>query len=306
MASWQVAIQTRGNYGEILNVARWAQRIGLAALALPDHYLASPSDFTLPAWDHLIHFGGLARETKTIELVDLVSPITFRHPAVYAKTAVTLADMSQGRFVLGMGTGWLEDEHRLFGIDFPPQDKRFDMLEESIAYLLALKNHQSFEGHFYRLEQFEASPAFDVPIVIGGMGMTRTPEIAGRYCDEFNIFPNQAGDVVERIGVCHEAAIAAGRNPMNVRLSYTFSPIAGVDEKRYHLALEKEAAGRKRTPDELEARLQARGIPHGPAARVRDQLSSLSAAGISRFYLQCESSDPNELEEIVAPFLPGD
>jgi alkanesulfonate monooxygenase SsuD/methylene tetrahydromethanopterin reductase-like flavin-dependent oxidoreductase (luciferase family) len=306
MASWQVAIQTRGNYGEILNVARWAQRVGLAALALPDHYLASSSDFSLPAWDHLIHFGGLARETKTIELVDLVSPITFRHPAVYAKTAVTLADMSQGRFVLGLGTGWLEDEHRLFGIDFPPQGRRFDMLEESIAYLHALKNHESFEGRIYRLEQFETSPPFDMPIVTGGMGMSRTPRLAGRYCDEFNIFPNQAGDVVERIGVCREAAIAAGRDPGKVRLSYTFVPIAGVDEDRYHLSLEKEAAERKRTPDELEARLEARGIPHGPAALVSDQLSSLAAAGISRFYLQCESTDPLELEEIVAPFLPGD
>jgi len=305
MASWHVAIQTRGNYGEILKVAQWAQRSGLAALALPDHYLASSSDFSLPAWDHLLHFGGLARETETIELVDLVSPITFRHPAVYAKTAVTLADMSGGRFVLGIGTGWLADEHRLFGFEFPAQRKRFDMLEECIAFLNALKNHESFEGRFYRLEKFEAAPPFDVPIVIGGMGMSRTPRLAGRYCDEFNIFPNQAGDVVERIGVCREAAIAAGRDPNKVRLSYTFVPIAGVAEERYRLALEKEAAERKRTPDELEARLEARGIPHGPAARVRDRLSSLAAAGISRFYLQCESTDPSELEEIVAPFLFG-
>lgn len=306
VARWQVAIQTRGNYRDVLRVALWAEGRGLSALALPDHYLSSTTDFSAPAWDHLIHFAGLARETDAIELVDLVSPITFRHPAIYAKTAVTLADMSGGRFRLGLGTGWLEDEHRLFGLDFPPQRERFDRLEECLAYLRALRNHQPFQGDFYRLEQFESAPSFDVPIVVGGIGLNRTPELAGRYSDEFNIYPNHEGDVEERIGVCHKAAHAAGRDPEAIRLSFTIVPIAGIDEPRYRQVLEKEATSRQRNPDDLEARLRARGTPHGPAAQVKEQLNGLAGLGISRFYLQCESTDPAELGDTVAPYLPED
>ncbi|MEX0698511.1 MAG: LLM class flavin-dependent oxidoreductase, partial [Acidimicrobiia bacterium] len=96
-----VALQLRGSYAEVLGAARWAEAEGLVALAMPDHYLAG-TDPTLPAYDHLVQFAGLARETNHIELVNLVSPVTFRHPAVYAKMAVTLAEMSDNRFVLGL------------------------------------------------------------------------------------------------------------------------------------------------------------------------------------------------------------
>lgn len=304
MGAWEIGIQTRGSYDDVLRVASWAEHEGLAAVALPDHYLASSSDSSLPAWDHLIHFAGLARETTRIELVDLVSPITFRHPSVYAKTALTIADMSKGRFVLGLGTGWLKDEHRLYGIEFPTQAERFDRLEECLGYLQALRNQQAFEGRYYRLEKFPAAPAFAVPIVVGGSGTNRTPELAGRYCDEFNLFPNQASDVAGRIETCRAAAIAAGRNPDDLRLSFTFVPIAGADQANYGKVLAKEATERERPPDQLEKRLRARGIPHGPADQVRDQLRTLAALGVTRFYLQCSSVEPSELAEIVVPFLP--
>lgn len=304
--AWEVAIQTRGSYDDVLRVAGWAEREGLAAVALPDHYLASRSDSSLPAWDHLIHFGGLARETRRIELIDLVSPITFRHPSVYAKTALTLADMSEGRFVLGLGTGWLEEEHRLYGIEFPAQAERFDRLEECLAYLHALRNQQSFEGHYYRLEGFPAAPAFAVPIVMGGSGTSRTPRLAGRYCDEFNVFPNQASDLAGRIETCRAAAVATGRDPDSLRLSFTLVPIAGSDRASYRKVLAREAKERERPPDHLEKRLRARGIPHGSADQVRHQLQALVALGISRFYLQCFSAGPSELAEIVAPFRPED
>ena len=127
---------------------------------LPDHYLSSATDLEEPAWDSLIHLAGLARETKRIELIDLVSPITFRHPAVYAKTAVTLSDMSDGRFWLGLGTGWMEEEHRLFGFAFPDTGERFLMLEEALGYLDALTHGIGFEGTYYRLESVRGIAPF--------------------------------------------------------------------------------------------------------------------------------------------------
>ncbi len=114
------ALQSSGTYDDVLAAARWAEDRGLAAFALPDHYLMALSEEaakSTPAPDALIQMAGLARDTESIELVVLVSPITFRHPAVLAKTAITIDRMSGGRFVLGLGTGWMDREHEVFGFD---------------------------------------------------------------------------------------------------------------------------------------------------------------------------------------------
>jgi alkanesulfonate monooxygenase SsuD/methylene tetrahydromethanopterin reductase-like flavin-dependent oxidoreductase (luciferase family) len=301
---WDLAIQVRGTYQEILTAARWAESSGLAALAVPDHYLSSATDVGEPAWDSLIQLGGLARETRRIELVDLVSPITFRHPAVYAKTAVTLSDMSEGRFWLGLGTGWMEEEHRLFGFEFPDTAQRFLMLEEALGYLDALTHGIGFEGKYYRLEDFAASPPFRVPIVVGGTGLSKTPALAGHFANEFNLSPGKAEDISDRIEHCLQTATLRGRSPSEIRLSFTCIPVAGLGEASYRKALEERASSLNREPDQLEERLAYRGIPHGGRDQVMDQVGRLADLGISRLYLQCGTTDPAELEEMVAPYLP--
>jgi alkanesulfonate monooxygenase SsuD/methylene tetrahydromethanopterin reductase-like flavin-dependent oxidoreductase (luciferase family) len=301
---WDVAIQVRGTYREILTAARWAESFGLAAFALPDHYLSSATEIEEPAWDSLIQLAGLARETKRIELIDLVSPITFRHPAVYAKTAVTIADMSDNRFWLGLGTGWMEEEHRLFGFEFPDTAQRFLMLEEALGYLDACAHGIGFEGNHYRLESFASSPPFQVPIVVGGTGLSKTPALAGHFAREFNLFPGKAGDIADRIEQCLQTATLRGRSPGDLRLSFTCIPVAGQDEAGYRRILEKQAEALDREPDQLDGRLTYRGIPHGTRDQVLDQVGKLADLGISRIYLQCATTDPAELEELVAPYLP--
>ena len=298
----EIAIQLRGPYREVLGAARWAEAEGLVAIALPDHYLASTSDREAPAWDSLLHFAGLARDTKTIGLVDLVSPITFRHPAVYAKTAVTLADMSDGRFTLGLGTGWLESEHSSFGIEFFDQKERFQRLEESLGYLEALRRGRAFAGRFYQLEQFAASPPMTVPIVVGGSGLQRTPELAGRYADEFNLFPNTASDTQSRVERCRHAAVDAGRDPDSIRFSFTSIPVAGTTENGYRARLEEAAREHRREPERLEERLAHRGIPFGTPERLAPRLDELRQQGVSRLYLQTGTTEPAKLEALVAPF----
>jgi alkanesulfonate monooxygenase SsuD/methylene tetrahydromethanopterin reductase-like flavin-dependent oxidoreductase (luciferase family) len=301
---WEVAIQVRGTYREILTAAQWAESFGLAALALPDHYLSSATELEEPAWDSLIHLAGLARETRRIELVDLVSPITFRHPAVYAKTAVTISDMSDNRFWLGLGTGWMEEEHRLFGFDFPDTGERFLMLEEALGYLDALAHGIGFEGRHYRLESFAPSPPFRVPIVIGGSGLSKTPALAGHFAREFNIFPGKAGDIADRIEQCLQTATLRGRSPADIRLSFTCIPVAGLDDAGYRKTLARQAASLDREPDQLEGRLAYRGIPHGDRDQVLAHMDKLAGLGITRIYLQCPTTDPSDLEELVAPYLP--
>ena len=159
----QLALQTRGSFEEVLLATRFAEERGLAALALPDHYLAGSGEDGLraPASDALIHLAGLARETETIELVVLVSPITFRHPAVHLKQAVDINIMSGGRFSLGLGTGWLDEEHEVFGISYPDISERFERLEEALGYITAALADQptAFEGKYFRLNEFDIHPS---------------------------------------------------------------------------------------------------------------------------------------------------
>jgi alkanesulfonate monooxygenase SsuD/methylene tetrahydromethanopterin reductase-like flavin-dependent oxidoreductase (luciferase family) len=301
---WDIAIQVRGSYAEILRAARWAESFGLAALALPDHYLASATELEEPAWDCLVQFAGIARETERIELIDLVSPITFRHPAVYAKMAATLSDMSQDRFWLGLGTGWMEEEHRLFGIDFPETTERFLMLEEALGYLDALKHGNGFEGRLYNLESFGSTPPFRVPIVVGGSGLTKTPALAGYFASEFNIFPGKADDIAGRIEHCLQTATLRGRSPSDVRMTFTCIPVGGMTEDDYRKTLKQQAALLEREPDQLEGRLTYRGIPHGARDQIADQMGRLADLGVSRIYLQCATTEPAQLEELVSPYLP--
>ena len=303
----EIALQVRGRYSEVLSSALWAEKTGLVAFAMPDHYLGSADDRTAPAWDHLVHLAGLARDTETIELVDLVSPVTFRHPAVHAKMAVTLSDMSKRngrpRFTLGLGTGWLVEEHTLFGIPFPARGSRFEMLEEQLAYLSALKRREGFEGNYYRLQEFDQHPSFEVPLLVGGSGANKTPDLAGRYCDEYNLFPKPYDDLEKRIRRCHRAAEKAGRDPQGIKLSFVATPIAGVDQPTYRRVLEAAAVEYDREPGTLEERLTARGTPFGTPDRIKDRFLELEALGISRLYLQAGTTDLDELETRIRPYL---
>ena len=101
--------QVGGTYEDLLEIARAAEQAGFDSIARSDHYLAGEK--SVPATDALTSIGGLARETESIKLTVLVTPLTFRHPGVIAKTATTLDEMSGGRFELGVGTGWMESEH---------------------------------------------------------------------------------------------------------------------------------------------------------------------------------------------------
>ena len=110
--------QLGGGYDQLSWAARYAEDAGLTGFARSDHYYWRAGE-PKAATEALTSLGGLARDTSRIRLAVLVSPITFRHPSNLAKSAATLDQMSSGRFDLGLGTGWMEQEHETFGIDFP-------------------------------------------------------------------------------------------------------------------------------------------------------------------------------------------
>jgi alkanesulfonate monooxygenase SsuD/methylene tetrahydromethanopterin reductase-like flavin-dependent oxidoreductase (luciferase family) len=289
----EVALQTMAGYDETLHLARWCETEGVAALSVADHYLSGP-DLESAALDQLVVLGGIARQTTTLQLATLVSPLTFRHPAVHLKAAVTLDEMSGGRFSLGIGAGWMQEEHDAFGLELPAMPERFERLEETLGYLRAALSGESmgFEGNHYRLGPFTPQPSpTRLRIITGGVGAKRTPDLAGRYADEFNL---AAGEVPwrPRIERALRAAADAGRDPSSLAISAAFPPLTGRDEVDYRDRLNQWAASRGQTAEELEQRLASLNIPHGPVDRLTEGLSDLAGHGVGRVYLQL-GSDPD-------------
>ena len=291
----QIALMASGSYDTLFTAARWAEDRGLPVLGIPDHYVFSldESGIANPAHDAFALLAGLARETSTIRLSVTVSPITFRHPAVLAKTAFTIDAMSAGRFTLGIGTGWLDLEHETFGFRYPPMTERYEMMEEGLAYVRAMAAGEAFDGEYYALQaaDLHPRPSDGFQIVVGGKGPLKTPTLAGRYADEYNAFPAPIEEFRARVDLARSEAAAAGRDPDALVISSAGSVLVGADEADYRDRLAAAAAEAGITTGELEAHYDARNTPRGPIDRVREQLAALERAGMSLFYFQTPWSD---------------
>lgn len=295
----QYGLASVGDYDSTLAAVAFAKERGFVAFGLPDHYLQATKDEaakTTPAPDAFVEFAGLARDTSDIELVMLVTPITFRHPAVIAKMAVTIDLLSNGRFVLGVGAGWLEREHEVFGFDFPPTSTRFEMLEDALGYLTAAFDpaHPGHRGAYFSLEAFPLAPAPTrrIPLLVGGTGARTTPRLAGTYADEFNVYPGP--DMAERIARCRTAAREAGRDPDAIRLTSAGQVLAAATEAEFDDLMHERAAEAGMTREELDAHFEHRKTPRGTYEQVRAQLDEFESLGITRFYFQA-SFDADEL-----------
>ncbi len=297
----EYALQTIGDsYEEFLAAAQWAEGKGLAAFAIPDHYVYSMTneEAGTPAYDAFAVMAGLARETTEIELVILVSPVTFRHPAVIAKNTATIQEMADGRFKLGIGTGWLEQEHTSFGFEFPDLKTRFEMTEETLAYLRAAfaEPPVDFSGKYYSLRAFDIQPRPPLRMVVGGTGAMKTPRLAGAYADELNAYPAAPADYRDRIDRARSAAAAAERDPARLLISSSGQVLAADTESEYRQKLETIAAEAGRAADELEKEAARRNTPRGSWEQVRTILGGMEEAGLSRFYFQGKF-EPADIEE---------
>jgi alkanesulfonate monooxygenase SsuD/methylene tetrahydromethanopterin reductase-like flavin-dependent oxidoreductase (luciferase family) len=289
----EFGLQTRGAYDDILIAARWAESRGLASFSLPDHYLAGRSStgdgYDTRSADIYPYFGGLSVDTSSIELAALVSPVTYRHPAALLKLGLAVDEMSGGRFTLGIGTGWMKAEHTVFGYRLPDWTERFDRLEEALGYLRAAlgPGAEGFPGTYYQLEAINHLPKSPtLRLMVGGSGPHRTPELAGRFADEFNIYSQPPSALTVRIDRAREAADLAGRDPAALLLSGASPPVIGPDPATYRQRLQSFAAARGVDVDRLEEQSRAMAVPMGIHEEARDTFGPLAGLGITRYYLQ--------------------
>ncbi|MBB4935966.1 F420-dependent oxidoreductase-like protein [Streptosporangium album] len=296
--------QGNATYEELLAVARTAERLGFDAFFRSDHYMRiSPGDPGLGSTDAWVTLAGLARETSTIRLGTLVSPVTFRLPGPLAISVAQVDQMSGGRVELGLGTGWFDAEHTAYGIPFPPVGERFARMEEQLEILTGLWTTPegetfSFEGAHYRLADSPALPKPvqrpRPPIIIGGFGAKRTPRLAARFADEYNLPFHSLDDTKLAYGRIREACEEYGRPQIVLSAAQTVA--VGADEAE--IARRAEAAGYD--PDAL----RESGLA-GTPAEVVDKIGKFAELGAERIYLQVmDLSDLDHLELIAAEVLP--
>lgn len=278
-------------YQSLLELAVWAEKSGLDAFARSDHY--SFPEITAPhATDAFATLAGLARDTERLDLVVLVSPITFRHPAVLAKMAATIDEMSGGRLRLGLGTGWMDEEHADYGLEFFDQNERFERLEEALAYVHHAFGRRPgpFHGRYYTLEETEVHPrpTGPLPIIVGGQGPKRTPRLAGVYGDEYNLIPGRPEETTARITRARAAAEQAGRDPEALLISAMVPVVAGTDQDAFSEILQRIAAADPfgRSANEIESGYRKRGRPVGTADEAQSAVARYVALGFDRIYVQ--------------------
>jgi F420-dependent oxidoreductase-like protein len=265
--------QQGASYADQLAVARLTEELGFDAFFRSDHYINFGSGDGLPGpTDAWITLAGLARETSRIRLGTLVSPVTFRLPGPLAITVAEVDAMSGGRVELGLGAGWNDDEHRAYGIPFPPTAARFEMLEEQLAIISGLWSTPvgerfAFDGRHYALADSPALPKPQQqppPIVMGGWGGKRTPRLAAQHAAEFNVPFAPPEAFGERVSTVRGACEQQGRDPATMRFSVATVVCCGADEATLQRRAEKigqplaqlrktAAAG---TPDEVLAQLR--------------------------------------------------
>jgi F420-dependent oxidoreductase-like protein len=301
--------QQGATYDDLLAVARRAEDLGYGAFFRSDHYLHMSGDGLPGPTDAWTTLAGLARETSEIRLGTLMTSATFRLPGVLAIQVAQVDAMSGGRVELGLGAGWFEGEHRAYGIPFPATGERFDRFEEQLEIVTGLwrtpaGERFSFTGEHYRLEDSPALPKPvqqpGPPVIIGGLGKRRTPRLAARFADEFNL-PFVSEEVTRtQFDRVRAACEDAGRDPDTMTWSNALVLCCGRDEaevRRRAAAIGRDVAD-----------LRENGLA-GTPDEVTEKLQRYAALGTQRVYLQVlDLHDLDHLDlvaEQVAPQLSG-
>ncbi len=282
----EIAIMIEGQDG--LTWPRWqkiatlVEDLGFAGLYRSDHFTnaEAPDKDSLECWSSLTW---LASHTKRIEFGPLVSPLSFRPPALTARMAAAVDELSGGRLTLGLGAGWQAHEHQLFGFELLDLKSRFDRLEEGLEVITRLlKSDQpvSFEGKYFQLREAILLPRPQRPdgprILIGGNGQQRTLRLAARYADEWNATFQSPAGFVRLSARLDEYLKVEGRAPGSVRRSM----MTGLRFAQTRADLERKLDGRS------VEELQGRGFIIGVGEQIQPQLAALEQAGLQRIMLQ--------------------
>jgi F420-dependent oxidoreductase-like protein len=277
---------------------------GLEGLFRSDHYLSVQGKPERGSLDALTTLGALAAVTSRIRLGTLVSPTTFRHPSVLAKSVATVDHVSGGRAELGIGSGWHEAEHRAYGFPFAELRTRMDVMAEQVEIVARSFADEpfSFEGEHYRIEDLDAVPKPlqrpRPPLIVGGRGGPRSLALAARWADEYNTFSASLDEIRQRRDRFAEAWESEGRDPDAFRFSAMVGVLVGADEAEVRDRVGRLADWLGMEPAQVRDTLRTTGVA-GKVDEAAERLRVLEAAGAQRVMLQHLLHDDIEAVELI-------
>jgi F420-dependent oxidoreductase-like protein len=277
-------------------LAERVETVGLDSLWRSDHFfsvMGRTNRASLEAW---VSLTALAQRSSRIQFGPLVSPMTFRHPALLARMAAAVDALSEGRLVVGLGAGWNESEHAAYSIMLPPMKERMDRLEEGIAVIRALwqGGPVDFSGRYYSLHRATALPRPHQkpgpPVLIGGDGEVRLLRIVAEHADEWNSHVPNIEDYRRKVAALETHCRAVRRDIRQIKRSW----MAGICIAKDQAGLADRTAWLKEFLPSLAnvplegvgARLRDRGWLVGTPPEVAEQLRPWQELGVERIMLQ--------------------
>ncbi|BCJ42354.1 LLM class F420-dependent oxidoreductase [Actinoplanes ianthinogenes] len=297
--------QQGASHDDLLRVAKAAEDGGFDGFFRSDHYLKMGDVSGLPGpTDAWITLAALAVQTSRIRLGTLVSSATFRLPGPLAVAVAQVDAMSGGRIEFGLGGGWFDAEHKAYGIPFPAVGERFDRLEEQLEIITGLWQTPvgstfDFDGKFYQVSDSPALPKpvqSPIPVIVGGKGKKRTPDLAARFAAEFNVPFSKIEDISAQFARVRAASEAVGRAEPPA-----FSAAAVLCVGRDDAEVRRRAAAIGREVEEMRENGGIVGTP----AEVVETIGRYAETGASRLFLQAlDLSDIDHVNLVASDVLP--
>jgi F420-dependent oxidoreductase-like protein len=273
-------------------IAGACERSGIGTLFRSDHYLSVEDRRERGSLDAWATLAALATVTEKLRLGTMVSPATFRHPSVFAKSAVTVDQISGGRVEPGLGAGWWDREHEAYGFDLPEIGPRMDAFEEQMEIVTRqwADGAFSFDGEHFKIVDLDALPKpvqRPMPLIVGGSGGPRSLRIAMRWASEYNTVNAGVERVRELRGKLDAACEKQGRDPATLPLSVMTGWIVG--ESREEVVDRADRLMRWQGKDDDGEAFLARAADHmiiGTVEEAVEHLHALHEAGCTRVMAQ--------------------
>jgi F420-dependent oxidoreductase-like protein len=279
----------------VIAQAREAESAGFDSVFVMDHFYQLPmlGDPDQPMLEAYTALGALATATERVQLGTLVTGNTYRNPTVLAKIITTLDVISQGRAILGIGTGWFELEHDQLGFDFGTFTDRFNRLDEALEIILPMIKGErpTFKGTYYRANEALANPRFrdHIPLMIGGSGEKKTIPLAARYFDHLNVIAG-FDELARKVQVAQQECEKIGRDPATLETSMLITAMVSDDIK----------------PDQIPAEMGQRMVAGSPDS-IADQIKTkVIDAGIDSVIINMPFYTPgviNAVGEALRPLV---
>lgn len=284
----EIAIMVEGQNGltwqRWMNIAAAVEDLGFFGLFRSDHFtnMSPPDKDSLELW---VSLTWLASHTRRIQFGPLVTPLSFRHPVITARMASAVDDLSGGRLILGLGAGWQEREHQMYGFDLLGARARFDRLEEGLNLIKLLFERDErfdFNGVYYQANESVMLPRPQriggPTILIGGIGKKRSLPLAAHYADEWNAMFLDPKKFLELNLEMDNLLLAKGREPVSLKRSMMTGLRFG--------STQEELAAKLFISKQSAEELRRKGIIVGVGDEIKDQLLELEKAGLQRIMLQ--------------------